>query len=154
VDIHIGKEIHKIYKQRRFGQAELAQLINTSPQNVHALFKRKSIDTSQLLIISKALNFDFFSLYSKELTLEKINSAQGSLLDECKKEKQILEDKFKLQTENATNQRKYIEMLEDKFNSNDQYNRGIIEKKDELMKKLQDYTAALEKKLEKYEKKS
>jgi hypothetical protein len=47
----------------RIGPTEFARMINTSKQNVYAIFKRKSIDTDQLLLISKVLHVNFFEYY-------------------------------------------------------------------------------------------
>lgn len=166
VDIHIGKEIKKIYLKRRFGLSELARLISTSPQNVNALFKRKSVDTDQLFVISKALDYNFFRLYSDKYRgkyLEGLDAAMSmanepdseaytdQLLDDCMKQKRVIEDKYNLQTENATNQRKYIEMLEVKVKEDEAYHREIVASKDELNQQLNVLVSELRKKIEKYE---
>jgi transcriptional regulator with XRE-family HTH domain len=124
VDIHIGKEIHKVYKEKRLGQAELARLINTSPQNLNAIFKRNTIDASQLYVISLALDFDFFSLYSQAFNSFKFREGlefaaynrpvDDAELKKCQEEKKILEEKYQLQTENAVTLQKYIKLLEEK----------------------------------------
>jgi hypothetical protein len=61
--IHIGKEIQKRATEKRIGPTELGRMINTSKQNVYRIFKQKSLDTDQLQMISKALDFDFFIHY-------------------------------------------------------------------------------------------
>ena len=61
--IHIGEKIKERAKELRIGPTELAGVINTSKQNIYGIFKRESIDTALLHKISKALNFDFFTLY-------------------------------------------------------------------------------------------
>jgi len=118
MEIHIGQEIHKVYKQKRFGHSELAAILSTSRQNLTALFKRESIDTKQLLVISKALDFDFFKLYTERMAFETGLASAMSTIDplvECQKERDTLSEKYKLQTENASNQQKYIKMLEEKL---------------------------------------
>jgi DNA-binding Xre family transcriptional regulator len=64
---HIGKEIQKQAKRLKVGSTELAKAINTTKQNIHRIYKTKSIDTEQLMEISKFLKFDFFNVFSKEL---------------------------------------------------------------------------------------
>lgn len=61
--IHIGEKIKEKAYELRIGTTELAKAVNTSKQNIYGIYKRESIDTALLYKISKALNFDFFSLY-------------------------------------------------------------------------------------------
>lgn len=42
-----------------------------SRTNVYKIFSKQSIDTYDLLRISKILEFDFFEVYSKELEINK-----------------------------------------------------------------------------------
>jgi DNA-binding XRE family transcriptional regulator len=64
--IHIGKKIKEVLIQSRIGKTEFARMINVSRTVVYDIFKRETIDTAQLQIISKALNHDFFSYYNNE----------------------------------------------------------------------------------------
>ena len=41
--------------------------LSCSRTNVYKIFSKKSIDTNDLLRISRILGYDFFQLYSKEL---------------------------------------------------------------------------------------
>jgi hypothetical protein len=121
MSIHIGKEIEKVLNVKRFKQLDLAQAINTVPSNVKRLLSRESIDTNQLLLISKALDHNFFELYTSNFTFSKglehaafnrpIDDAE---LKKCQEEKKILEEKYQLQTENAVTLQKYIKLLEEK----------------------------------------
>jgi hypothetical protein len=61
--MHIGEKIKARAKELRVGPTELAKKISTSKQNVYGIYKRESIDTDLLEKISKALQFDFFTLY-------------------------------------------------------------------------------------------
>lgn len=62
--IHIGRLIkQKLLEQERSG-AWLARKINTSPSNVSKILTKEYLDTGLLLRISKALNYDFFAIYS------------------------------------------------------------------------------------------
>jgi hypothetical protein len=121
MSIHIGKEIEKVLNEKRFKQLDLAQAINTVPSNVKRLLSRESIDTNQLLLISKALDHNFFELYTSNFAFSKgleyaafnrpIDDAE---LKKCQEEKKILEEKYHLQTENAVTLQKYIKLLEEK----------------------------------------
>lgn len=64
--VHIGSVIQKRTEELGLGPTELGRRISKTKSNVRDIFLRKSIDTDLLLIISKALDYDFFSLYQKE----------------------------------------------------------------------------------------
>ncbi|MBE6313170.1 MAG: XRE family transcriptional regulator [Bacteroidales bacterium] len=64
--VHIGQEIKKELIRQERTPTWLAKKISCQSQNVHNIFKRKSIDTEQLLRISNALQYDFFKLYQNE----------------------------------------------------------------------------------------
>ena len=66
MEIHIGKEIEKIYESSGMKLSEFAKRINTSTRNVYSIFERPEIKTDQLFKISKVLNHDFFALYRPE----------------------------------------------------------------------------------------
>lgn len=61
--VHIGEKIRERAVETRIGTTELAKSINTSKQNIYGIFKRESIDTTLLLKLCKALDYDFFSYY-------------------------------------------------------------------------------------------
>lgn len=65
--IHIGEKIKKKSKELRVSASELAKRINTTKQNVYQIFKKKSIDTDLLRVISEALRYNFFDLYKEDL---------------------------------------------------------------------------------------
>ena len=66
--IHIGQLIKQELELQERTPSWLARKINCERPNVNNIFERKSIDTDLLLLISKALNKDFFEILSKELT--------------------------------------------------------------------------------------
>jgi hypothetical protein len=63
MEVHIGKEIEKIYQNSGMKLSEFAKRINTSSRNVYSIFARPEIKTDQLLKISRVLNYDFFGFY-------------------------------------------------------------------------------------------
>jgi len=67
MELHIGKEIEKIYENSGMKTSEFAKRINTSTRNVYSIFARAEIKTDQLLQISQVLNHDFFALYKPEI---------------------------------------------------------------------------------------
>lgn len=60
---HIGKLIGLRLDQVGMSKAEFARRIHRSPQNVHDILSRSSIDTSLLLLINKALDYNFFKAF-------------------------------------------------------------------------------------------
>ena len=64
MEVHIGKEIEKIYEKSGMKHSEFAKRINTSSRNVYSIFSKPQIKTDQLQKISEVLNFDFFSIYA------------------------------------------------------------------------------------------
>jgi predicted transcriptional regulator len=72
--IHIGNHIQKKCTELKLGTTEFAKKINTTKQNVYAIFKRESIDTELLYKISKELRYDFFKLYNDQLNIDELAS--------------------------------------------------------------------------------
>lgn len=66
--MHIGEKIKSRAKDLRLGPTELAKIIKTSKQNVYGIYRRDSIDSELLFELSKALDTDFFTIYSKMLS--------------------------------------------------------------------------------------
>lgn len=64
LSLHIGKLIRKHLEEVGMTKSEFARRLQTSPQNIYGIFKRKSIDTNLLRNISTILNFDFFQYYA------------------------------------------------------------------------------------------
>lgn len=62
--LHIGQLIESRYHERGIKVSFFAKAIGTSERNVYKIFEKTSIDTQQLLRISKVLDYDFFQHYS------------------------------------------------------------------------------------------
>ncbi len=61
--IHIGNEIKKIAEKKGMCAIELGKRINRNRTNVYDIFKRNAIDTQLLIMISQALEYNFFEHY-------------------------------------------------------------------------------------------
>lgn len=72
--LHIGKLIDSQIKQQGMTKIALAKRVKTSPQHLHGMIKRPSIDTDMLSRISHALNYNFFSHLSSEGGKVKLNA--------------------------------------------------------------------------------
>lgn len=66
--VHIGKIIQEELRRQERTPAWLARKINCERTNIYYIFSRSSINTELLLLISRALNYDFFRFYSAELS--------------------------------------------------------------------------------------
>ncbi len=72
--IHIGKEIKQIAENKGINATDLAKMINRNRTNVYDIFKRNAVDTQLLILISKALDFNFFELYITNEEIKKPNT--------------------------------------------------------------------------------
>ena len=63
-DIHIGELIRQAMKAQGRKNYWLAEQIYVQPSAISKIYKRKSIDTEQLRLISQALGVDLFQHYS------------------------------------------------------------------------------------------
>lgn len=60
-NIHIGSLIEQKVKEQGIRITDFAKSIHCNRSNVYSIFRRKSIDIDQLLLISKTLEYDFIS---------------------------------------------------------------------------------------------
>ena len=65
--VHIGELIKQTLKEKRKSVVWFAGELSCSRTNVYKIFSKQSIDTSDLVRISRILNHNFFEVYSKEL---------------------------------------------------------------------------------------
>ncbi|MDR2083976.1 MAG: XRE family transcriptional regulator [Bacteroidales bacterium] len=68
--IHIGSIIRDKLKEDGRAASWLAKKLNCNRTNIYKIFDKSDINTDQLLMISKILDHDFFSYYSKRLNNE------------------------------------------------------------------------------------
>jgi len=68
-EIHIGKLVKDIVRDRKLKDSEFAEKLNKSRQTVYDLYKRDNVDVKFLLTISEALEYDFFKHFIKEQKL-------------------------------------------------------------------------------------
>lgn len=61
---HIGELIRQELRQQGRSNVWLSQQIHCNQRTISKIFKKQYIDTCQLWQISKALNHDFFKVYS------------------------------------------------------------------------------------------
>lgn len=67
-NVFIGQSIKRILKERGRTVVWFAECLGCSRTNVYKIFDKHSINTDELMKISLILNYDFFRLYSDELS--------------------------------------------------------------------------------------
>ena len=68
--MHIGNRIKEVMKERKMSVVAFSRQLGCSRTNIYKLFEHYSIDTMQLLHISRILDHDFFEEYRQELQKE------------------------------------------------------------------------------------
>lgn len=63
-DIHIGEEIKCRFDKSGLTQKEFGARIGMPQQNICRVFNKESIDTKRLVAISRALQYNFFTLFT------------------------------------------------------------------------------------------
>ena len=94
-EVDIGKIIKDVFDKKGLTVTEFAKRINKSRENVYDIFKRKSIDTDLLQIISQVLEYDFFTHY---LSINKSSNEIDRLKEEnvlLKELNSLLKEKIK-----------------------------------------------------------
>lgn len=66
MDLHIGSEIKRVLDEKGITPDWLAKKISTSRRNLYDILTRDEVSTNQLAQISKALEYDFFALYTSK----------------------------------------------------------------------------------------
>ena len=92
-DIHIGKKIKEVLAQSPMSVKDFASKINRTRAVVYDIFKRSTIDTGLLEVISKVLNHDFFADYSQETfsTISDEKAKYSTKISELEKQNYLLE---------------------------------------------------------------
>lgn len=70
MNIHVGQEIRRRLNEKGHTVVWLAEALACSRTNVYKIFEKEHIDTDMLARISTILEFDFFSLLSKQFCKE------------------------------------------------------------------------------------
>lgn len=66
-NIAIGQIIRDELRRQDKSNRWLAERINVNPRTVNKIFLKNTIDSQQLLLVSRALGVDFFQCYSEAL---------------------------------------------------------------------------------------
>lgn len=85
----LGHRIKEIFEARGMKITFFADSIKRTRQNIHSIFKRKTIDTDLLMDISKVLEHDFFLELSQQLDFD--SGGQTSYKKKEESETMVLE---------------------------------------------------------------
>lgn len=64
--VHIGEEIEARMNELQLTKSDLARRIGVPKQNMNRLLEKNTIDTDKLVLISDALDFNFFTLFCQD----------------------------------------------------------------------------------------
>lgn len=78
-EVHVGKLIKMRLDQLGMTKAEFARRINKSPQNIHDILNRESVDTKLLVKMSEVLNYNFFKAFTNGNEVEKELKSKSNL---------------------------------------------------------------------------
>lgn len=70
--LHIGECIRSQLSERGLTTAWLARQLGYHRTTLYKLYDKRTIDTGILMHISRAMGYDFFSLYSAELRSDEV----------------------------------------------------------------------------------
>lgn len=62
-EVHIGKAIKERLDKLKMTKTEFGRLIGVPQQHVNRIFERETIETKKLVVISRALDCNFFALF-------------------------------------------------------------------------------------------
>lgn len=62
-EVHIGKAIKERLEEIKMTKTEFGRLIGVPQQHVNRIFERDTIETTKLMKICRALDFNFFALF-------------------------------------------------------------------------------------------
>ncbi len=105
--MHIGKEIHRIVKEKGVKVNWLAEQVDVSRSNMQKVFNRADIGAIMLAKISKALNHNFLYQVETEASLTTMHEPEASyqnketelLKEQLELTKRLMENKDKLLNE-------------------------------------------------------
>lgn len=81
-NVHIGKAIARRLAELKISKSELGRRINIPQQHINRMLEKASIDTARLVAVCNAMDFNFFSLFSKSVQ-EEIHAYVQTVATDC-----------------------------------------------------------------------
>ena len=116
--LNLGNKIKEIFDSKGITVVEFAKRINTSRENVYAIFHRVSIDTYLLARICDVLDYNFFEL----VTPEKFKQGKQEEVNTLIKQLEVYETEIKYLKE--------INTLKDKLSDQEEKDDQDIDEKE------------------------
>ena len=164
-DLNIGDVIRNYLKTHHLTQHQFAEDIGLSKSKVDRLFQSRTIDTSLLVVISKALKYNFFALYAGdarndnncetienihigkliELKLKESNLSQAQLAERLKMNQPVVSKLIKKESVDTGRLVELCHVFDYNFFQDYYYrpNRLIDEEKKKYIALLEKYNALL-----------
>ena len=79
--MHIGRHIQKVLKDKGYTVVWFAKELSCHRTTIYKAFEKSSIDTQDLMRVSRVLNYDFFSDLSKEFSESMKNTPPPSVVN-------------------------------------------------------------------------
>lgn len=93
--VNVGQLVKQVMIEKRMKVGDLAKKVGYHIGSMSRVFGYEHISTSLLVRISVAMEYDFFSHFSEDLKMagkEKEKSDGEKMLEECKKENEVLKN--------------------------------------------------------------
>lgn len=137
-NVHIGKAIARRLSELNISKSELGRRINIPQQHINRMLEKASIDTARLVAVCNAMDFNFFSLFSKAVQ-EEIHAYVQTVATDCAQVQNNV-GKNKVQNNGSSISKEDYE----KLNKRVVIQEKEIEKRDEAIRDLKEKVALLE----------
>lgn len=137
-NVHIGKAIAKRLAELNISKSELARRINIPQQHINRMLEKSSIDTARLVAVCNAMEFNFFSLFSKAVQDEIFAYVQSVATDNAKVQNNVGKNEV------TNNEGSFSKEDYDKLNKRIMIQESEIEKRDALIRSLNEKVLLLE----------
>lgn len=137
-NVHIGKAIARRLAELNISKSELGRRIDIPQQHINRMLEKPSIDTARLVAVCNAMDFNFFSLFSKSVQEEIHAYVQTVAMDSAQVQNNVGKNKVQ-NNAGSISQEDY-----DKLNKRVVIQEKEIEKRDEVIRDLKEKVTLLE----------
>jgi transcriptional regulator with XRE-family HTH domain len=109
---NFGAEIKKVIKSRGMTVTEFARRIHKSRENAYDIFRRKSLDTELLSVISQVLDYDFITKSQDRKTRTEYASEPKAAYGSAEHEMLLLREELFILRKEIVDMKKKIAQLE------------------------------------------
>ena len=117
--VHVGQSIDKRRNELGLSKSELGRKIGVPQQHINRILERETMETSRLIKVSEALDFNFFSLFcpkqhhiSAHLAAVSLDGNANNLIGDAELAVQLSSEK-----KEAENLRETIKLLKEQIES-------------------------------------